>query len=433
MKAILIILFPMLLLAQEFLIQLGGSEPVVDPFTGEIYCRVFSEGIVKIRADGSGKVVNPFPHQKLPVFARKAHKAFYSRGIPNDGIEIYMVDFEQDTIFVLAKATHGLVESVSPNDKYIFLNGETAQYYSFEEDTVIDTGIKLYRYFDPTLDWINDSTIVYINDENLIIRFCFTQGILDTLIKLELGEYITGLAVNRKRNFIAYGYVGFASSDILLKFFFLNNGRDSIKFNFKWVNNLGGPWQYISLTWDSSFTRLAFLGDYSVGLIASDIFVHDIDQRKTFSYSDAHYGYKYFLNWISEDTVIYENLDKTGIYGFVLRTPVVESPVGIDNSPHPLVPEAFQLEVYPNPFNAATTIKIRNAPREGLKLAIYDTAGRLIYEKMARIPAGAEVTFRWNGNDRNNRPVASGVYFLTVSHLASNNPLTKPYKLVLIK
>ena len=431
MKTMILILFPVLLLAQEFMIQPDGREPVVDPFTGDIYCRVFGEGIVKIRADGSGKVVNPFPHQKLPVFTHKTHKAFYSRGIPNDGIEIYMVDFEQDTIFVLARAAHGLVESVSPNDKYIFLNGETALYYSFEKDTVIDTGIKLYRYYDPVMDWINDSTIVYINDENKIIRFCFTQGTLDTLIRYGLGEYITGIAVHRERNFIAYGY---SKDDVLIKFFFLHNGADSIIFNFEWVKDWGSPLRYVYLTWDSSFTKLAFLGDHSVSFTSSDIFIYDISQRKTFAYSDAHYGYKYNLNWLNEDTLIYENANGSGVFGFALQDTLYEIPVGIHHSTQPILPTAFQLNAYPNPFNSYTTIEIKGVQSGHIILSIFDLTGRLVFEQTIRMEQGSTVKFLWNGIGKNGKPLASGIYYAIVRNITPRSIFkTRPYKLVLVK
>ena len=173
MKTMILILFPVLLLAQEFMIQPDGREPVVEPFTGDIYCRVFGEGIVKIRADGSGKVVNPFPHIALPVFAHKTHKAFYVVETDNrDSTEIYLVDFENDTIYLFLKISFGVIGGISPNDKYMFLGGETERYYSFEKDTIFDTGIRLN--IQSEIDWINDSTVVFIHDENKIIRFCFT-------------------------------------------------------------------------------------------------------------------------------------------------------------------------------------------------------------------------------------------------------------------
>ncbi len=433
MKSIVFILFPVFLLAQEFMIQPNGSEPVVDPFTGDIYCRVFGEGIVKIRADGSGKVVNPFPHQELPVFANKEHKAFYSIEIENDSMDIYLVDLEQDTIFILTKSKIGVVEGVSPNDKYLFIDGETAQYYSFEKDTVIDTGIKLYRYFDPALDWINDSTIVYINDQNKIIRFCFTQGILDTLVKLKsAGEYLFSLSVNPIKKIIAYSTLG---SIPKIVFRFMENNQDSVFYSTEWDSSYATVWGRSEVEWNASYNKLAFIIDI-FEVAGGDIFVFDYERKKTLRYTEDHYGDKINLSWLGDsDTLIYENVHYGAVMGFALNEPVSEIPVGIEqNRENPPIITNIRLIAYPNPFNSATTIEIRNAPAERLKLSIYDVNGRLVYERIVNASPGTGVTFLWDRKGTNNIPLASGIYYLIVSHSTSRPTLKiKPYKLVLMK
>ena len=435
MKTMILILFPVLLLAQEFMIQPDGREPVVDPFTGDIYCRVFGEGIVKIRADGSGKVVNPYPHIALPVFAHKTHKAFYVVWTDNnDSTEIYTIDFNKDSIFISKKIPWSSIVGISPNDKYIYLDameGETDWYYSLEKDSIYSTQMALPSF--RIVDWIDDSTIVFSTGENFIIRFCFTQGTLDTLIRLETGKYITGIAVNREKEFIAYGFADYYDS-ILVKFFYPHNSIDSTIFNFKWINASGGPLNYIYLTWDSTFTKLAFLGDYGWALTASDIFIHDISQRKTFMYSDAHYGYKYNLNWLNEDTLIYENANGSGVFGFALQDTLYEIPVGIHHSTQPILPTAFQLNVYPNPFNSYTTIEIEGVQSGHIILSIFDLTGRLVFEQTIRREQSSTVKFLWNGIGKNGKPLASGIYYAIVRNITPRSIFkTIPHKLVLVK
>ncbi|HLU37248.1 MAG TPA: ScyD/ScyE family protein [Thermomicrobiales bacterium] len=75
------------------------------------------------------------------------------------------------------------------------------------------------------------------------------------------------------------------------------------------------------------------------------------------------------------------------------------------------VPETFTLlPNYPNPFNPGTTLAYRLAQPEHISLSVYNLLGqevRLLVD--TRQPAGA-YEVRWNGRDRDGRPMPSGVY-----------------------
>jgi hypothetical protein len=76
------------------------------------------------------------------------------------------------------------------------------------------------------------------------------------------------------------------------------------------------------------------------------------------------------------------------------------------DSPSPLVPSAFTLSAYPNPFNSATNISIDGNIEAVSEVAIYDITGRRIrsFEPASRIT--------WDGADSRGKPVSSGIYFV---------------------
>jgi len=73
---------------------------------------------------------------------------------------------------------------------------------------------------------------------------------------------------------------------------------------------------------------------------------------------------------------------------------------------------AFSLgQCYPNPFNPSTTIGFTLGEAAHVRLAVYDVSGRLVRELMDdRRGAGLHSEI-WDGTDRANRGVSSGVYF----------------------
>ena len=78
----------------------------------------------------------------------------------------------------------------------------------------------------------------------------------------------------------------------------------------------------------------------------------------------------------------------------------------------PTVPSSFELAPnYPNPFNASTTISY-TLPRDGpVRLAIYDVGGKKVGELLAGRHVRGSYRIAWDGTDRWQRGVGSGVYF----------------------
>jgi hypothetical protein len=76
------------------------------------------------------------------------------------------------------------------------------------------------------------------------------------------------------------------------------------------------------------------------------------------------------------------------------------------------IPDNFSLEQnYPNPFNPSTTFRFIT-PKDGLiKFTVHDLLGRVVYSENRNLFAG-HYSFTWDGQNKLNQQVVSGVYFL---------------------
>jgi len=78
--------------------------------------------------------------------------------------------------------------------------------------------------------------------------------------------------------------------------------------------------------------------------------------------------------------------------------------------------EGLRLEQnHPNPFNPKTVIAFSTPTAAHVRLDITDVAGRLVVTLVDGHLAGGDHAAEWNGKDRGGLPVASGVYFSTVT------------------
>lgn len=74
-------------------------------------------------------------------------------------------------------------------------------------------------------------------------------------------------------------------------------------------------------------------------------------------------------------------------------------------------PIAMLGQNYPNPFNPTTSIKF-NIPKAGdVNLNVYNVKGQHVKTLVSGKMAAGEHTVTWSGNDKNERSVASGIYF----------------------
>ena len=83
---------------------------------------------------------------------------------------------------------------------------------------------------------------------------------------------------------------------------------------------------------------------------------------------------------------------------------------GLPKATDPGIPEAYRLHAnHPNPFNPTTVIPYDLAEQSEITLTIYDILGREVRRWQRREAAGYK-SVMWNGKDKNNRPVPTGIY-----------------------
>ncbi|MBC8147205.1 MAG: T9SS type A sorting domain-containing protein [Bacteroidetes bacterium] len=101
-----------------------------------------------------------------------------------------------------------------------------------------------------------------------------------------------------------------------------------------------------------------------------------------------------------------------------------------------MLPATIKLhQNYPNPFNPETTIAFELPNRNNVRIVIYDILGREVVLLLEdQLNGGTHKTI-WNGKDRQNQLVSSGVYIykLSVSSMESKKVFSKNGKMVLMK
>ena len=77
-----------------------------------------------------------------------------------------------------------------------------------------------------------------------------------------------------------------------------------------------------------------------------------------------------------------------------------------------LVPDEFSLQQnFPNPFNPETTINYTLPVSADIELKIFDILGRHVKTLVNRKEHPGSYSIKWNGKDKFENQVASGVYF----------------------
>ena len=84
----------------------------------------------------------------------------------------------------------------------------------------------------------------------------------------------------------------------------------------------------------------------------------------------------------------------------------------------PQVPARFDLDAWPNPFNAETTLSFTVSTAGPLILTLTDLQGRVLRDWSGHYGTGSH-SLTWDGRDESGEPVASGVYVATARHGAA--------------
>ncbi|MCK4654502.1 MAG: T9SS type A sorting domain-containing protein, partial [Candidatus Cloacimonetes bacterium] len=85
---------------------------------------------------------------------------------------------------------------------------------------------------------------------------------------------------------------------------------------------------------------------------------------------------------------------------------------------------------YPNPFNPSTTISFSLREADNVRIDIYNLKGEKVKTLIDNYMEAAYHTVEWNGQDDNNRSVASGIYFYKMK---AGGRYTSTKKMILMK
>jgi len=94
-----------------------------------------------------------------------------------------------------------------------------------------------------------------------------------------------------------------------------------------------------------------------------------------------------------------------------------------------IVPTAFQLKAFPNPFNSRVGVRYALPFSSDIVLTIYDIAGHTVITQKDTQQVAGTYTVHWNGVDGSGSQVNAGVYFARI--LAEN--LSQTIKIVYLK
>lgn len=80
------------------------------------------------------------------------------------------------------------------------------------------------------------------------------------------------------------------------------------------------------------------------------------------------------------------------------------------------LPSGSKIELYPNPFNPVTTIKLSLQKAGDVILGIYNIRGQRVFNLAETFLDKGEHYYNWDGKDDANNPVTSGVYLVKLEH-----------------
>ncbi len=104
-------------------------------------------------------------------------------------------------------------------------------------------------------------------------------------------------------------------------------------------------------------------------------------------------------------------------------------PTGIGDDPASMPQGPLFRSIYPNPFNPSVIIEFELAQRKPVRMSIYDAGGRLVRDLVDEIRDPGPHQVIWNGRDKANTAVSSGIYFVRFE----SDGLVATKKVVLLK
>jgi hypothetical protein len=116
-------------------------------------------------------------------------------------------------------------------------------------------------------------------------------------------------------------------------------------------------------------------------------------------------------------------------WGFMHPTPLADNSVILGVPRGTVVPDRFEVSVFPNPFNPTTTIQYWLPNASNVEIEVCDIMGRTIWRAVAPAQQTGVHSLQWNGITVGGTTAGTGVYFLRVR--TNTNVISK--KLLLLK
>jgi hypothetical protein len=128
-----------------------------------------------------------------------------------------------------------------------------------------------------------------------------------------------------------------------------------------------------------------------------------------------------------------QTVDCQGSQNFCLKGFTIDTmPTGIETVPK-LPNTHFQLYNYPNPFKSRTTIQYNVAQNSRVSIDIFNARGSKVYSFADAKHTAGITKMVWNGRDKFNNPLPSGVYYAVLKVKTGNSVMTEKRRLFLMK
>ena len=309
--------------------------------------------------------------------------------------------------------------------------------YLCEEGHRCTVGILLYN--STTIDGEEILEILKKDDRVLRISFC-NFGIRPRQLILKLDEMICEVEfINSYSDYGFSGSIEFFPGFSDKKLFSFN---DTLIYPGDFIKLLRADQRVISANFIQSWAD----GSYTFSFVNHSEFILDDEKLEEF-YKDYYYmeitgsvsfawfskidfyNYDEFsvLNKLRDDMRIdranFSVMDQR--FFSLCEIPIVSSDIDLIK----MIKTTSLISIYPNPFNPSTNIVFELTKNDNIRLDIYNLKGSHIINLANDIYSTGRHSIIWNGEDSNNIPVSSGIYF--VKFKTSNVLETK--KLLLIK
>jgi len=100
---------------------------------------------------------------------------------------------------------------------------------------------------------------------------------------------------------------------------------------------------------------------------------------------------------------------------------VLPDPLAVPDGPDSSPVQARTLSAFPNPFFSQTTVHLQLAQEEGVRVQVYDVAGRPIAILADQAFAPGAYSLVWDGRNEAGQPAPSGVYYAKAETAGASN------------